>query len=64
MRAWITAHGEAVAIVDVVDAYARLAGEFDKWLFDRIGLEYKQEIDAFLSEQEKYTREHARVFGA
>lgn len=29
--------------MDVVDAYARMAGEFDKWLFDRIGLECKAE---------------------
>lgn len=63
MRAWIAAQGEAVAIVDVVDVYARLAGEFDKWLFDRIGLKYRQKIDAFLREQEKYTREFDRVFG-
>jgi hypothetical protein len=30
--------GDAVEIVDVVDTYARMAGEFDRWLFDRIGL--------------------------
>jgi len=41
----------------------RLAGEFDKWLFDRIGLKYTTEIDAFLREQEEYTREFDRVFG-
>lgn len=64
MRAWIAGQGEAVAIVDVVDVYARLAGEFDKWLFDRIGLKYTTEIDAFLCEQEEYTREFDRVFGA
>jgi hypothetical protein len=63
-RAWIVAQGEAVAIVDIVDVYARLAGEFDKWLFDRIGLKYAAEIDAFLSEQDEYTREFDRVFGA
>jgi hypothetical protein len=64
MRAWITGWGEAIATVDVVDAYARMAGEFDKWLFDRVGLKCKPEIDAFLCEQEKYTREFDRVFGA
>jgi hypothetical protein len=64
IRAWIVGQGEAVAIVDVVDVYARLAGEFDKWLFDRIGLKYTPEIDAFLREQEEYTREFDRVFGA
>ncbi len=64
MRAWIVGQGEAVAIVDVVDVYARLAGEFDKWLFDRIGLKYTTEIDAFLCEQEEYTREFDRVFAA
>jgi hypothetical protein len=35
-RAWIVGHGEHVSIVDVVDAYARVAGEFDRWLADRI----------------------------
>jgi hypothetical protein len=35
-RAWIVGHGEHVPIVDVIDAYARVAGEFDKWLADRI----------------------------
>lgn len=64
MRAWIAAQGEAVAIVDVVGVYARLTEEFDKWLFDRIGLKYRQEIDAFLREQDKYTREFDRVFDA
>jgi hypothetical protein len=64
MRAWIVGQGEAVAIVDVVDAYARLAGEFDKWLFNRIGLKYRTEIGAFLREQEDYTRELDRIFGA
>jgi len=64
VRAWIVSRGEAVAIVDVVDVYARLAGEFDKWLFDRIGLKYATEIDTFLREQEEYAREVHRVFGA
>jgi hypothetical protein len=63
VRAWIVGQREAVAIVDVVDVYARLAGEFDKWLFDRIGLKYTTEIDAFLREQEEYTREVKQVFG-
>ena len=53
-----------MVIVDVVDAYARITGEFDKWLYARIGLKHKTEIDAFLREQEKYTREVDRVFGA
>jgi hypothetical protein len=64
MRSWIAGQGKAVAIVDVVVAYACQAGEFDKWLFDRIGLKYAAEIDAFLREQEEYTREFGRVFGA
>jgi len=63
VRAWIADQGEAIAIVDVVDVYARITGEFDKWLVGRIGLKYKAEIDAFLREQEKYTREVDRIFG-
>jgi hypothetical protein len=31
---------------------------------DRIGLKYRQEIDAFLREQENHAREFDRVFGA
>ena len=64
VRAWIVGQGEAVAVVDVVDVYARLTGEFDKWLFDRIGLKYSTEIDAFLREQEEYAHEVNQVFGA
>jgi hypothetical protein len=64
VRAWIAGQGEAIPIVGVVDAYARITGEFDKWLFTRIGLKHKTEIDAFLREQEKYAREVDRVFGA
>lgn len=64
MRAWISSQGEGVAIVDVVDVYGRLAEDFDKWLFDRIGLKYRQELDAFLYEQKKYTREFDRAFNS
>ena len=64
MKAWIGGQGEDIGIVEVVDVYARMAGEFDKWLFDRIGIKYVPEIDAFMREQEEYTREFDRVFGA
>lgn len=64
VRAWIAGQGEAVPIVNVVDTYARITGDFDKWLYGRIGLNYKTEIAAFLREQEEYTREFDRVFGA
>jgi hypothetical protein len=64
VAAWIASQGEAVPIVNVVDTYARITGDFDKWLHGRIGLKYQTEIDAFLREQEEYTREHDRVFGA
>lgn len=63
MKAWIAGWGEAVAIVDVVDSYAHTAGGFDRWLFDRIGLKYAAEIDAFLREQEELSRDAERVFG-
>lgn len=63
MRKWIAGQGEAVAIVDIVDEYARQVGGFDKWLFDRIGLKYATEIDSFLREQEEYSRELGRIFG-
>ncbi|MGW2827458.1 hypothetical protein ACWC24_41795 [Streptomyces sp. NPDC001443] len=62
-RAWIAAQGEAVVIVDVVDSYARKAGEFDKWLFDRIGLKCRADIDAYLRERAEFDREVERLFG-
>lgn len=62
-RAWIAGQGGAVAIVDAVDIYARKAGEFDKWLFDRIALKYKTDIDAHLRECADFNREYDRVFG-
>jgi hypothetical protein len=34
------------------------------WLFDRIGLKYKADIDEFLREEEEFTRAFDRVFGA
>jgi hypothetical protein len=46
-RAWIAGHGEHVPIVDVVDTYAGIADEFDRWLADRIGVKYRADIEAF-----------------
>lgn len=63
MRAWIAGWGEAIEIVEVVDTYAGMAGEFDKWLFDRIGLKYEAAIDTFMREQKEFTREFDRIFG-
>jgi hypothetical protein len=45
-RAWIASHGKAVPIVDVVDTYARIAVEFDRWLADRIVLKYQPYLDS------------------
>ena len=39
-RAWIAGHGEQVPIVDIVDTYARVADEFDRWLADQIAMKY------------------------
>jgi hypothetical protein len=63
VRAWISSQGEAVPIVASVDTYARMTGDFDKWLHDRIGLKHESEIQAFLLEQAEYTREFDRIFG-
>jgi hypothetical protein len=63
VRAWIVGQDEAIRIMDAVDTYACITGEFDTWLSGRIGLKYKTEIDAFVREQEQYTREFDRVFG-
>jgi hypothetical protein len=40
-RAWIASHREDVPIVDVVDTYARVADEFDRWLAARIETKYR-----------------------
>ncbi len=39
-RAWIAGHGGHLPIVDIVDTYAGVAYEFDRWLADRIGVKY------------------------
>ena len=63
-KAWIAGHGEAVDIVEIVNAYAGAVGAFDRWLFDRIELKYAADIDAFLREQRDFTLEVDQAFGA
>jgi hypothetical protein len=62
-RAWIAGQGDSVAIVDAVDIYARKAGEFDKWLFDRIAHKYRTDIDVYVRECAEFNREYDRLFG-
>lgn len=45
-RAWIAGHGEHVPIVDVIDTYAQVANEFDRWLADRISVKYRADTEA------------------
>jgi hypothetical protein len=45
-RAWIVSHEKAVPIFDVIDTYARIAAEFDRWLADRIVLKYQPYLDS------------------
>jgi hypothetical protein len=45
-RAWIAGHGRSVPIVDVVDIYARIADEFDRWLAERIAVKYRPDVEA------------------
>jgi hypothetical protein len=45
-RAWMAGRGRDVPIVDVVDTYARVADEFDRWLADRISVKYRADIEA------------------
>ena len=63
-RTWLTAQGEQIEMVPVVDGYAQIAGAFDKWLFDRIDRKYAADIRAYNEEAEAFNREWARVFGA
>lgn len=64
VKEWLASCGEAVEIVDVVDTYARKAGDLDKWLFDRIELKYRPEIQEFEQAREEHAREVDAVFGA
>jgi hypothetical protein len=51
IKTWITGQGDDIPIVDVVDAYARLADDFDRWLVDQIRLKYRADIDTHLRER-------------
>jgi hypothetical protein len=62
VREWLANQGNAVAIVDVVANYAHKAGDFDKWLLDRIGLKYATEIQKYRRDAEIYQRDFDRVF--
>jgi hypothetical protein len=63
VQTWIIGQGEAVPIVNVVTTYARITGEFDKWLHGQIGLKYKTEIEEFRHEQAKFAHAVGAVFG-
>jgi hypothetical protein len=62
-KSWLAAQDEQIEIVPAVDGYARIAGAFDRWLYDRIGRKYAAEIRAYNEEAESFNREWARVFG-
>lgn len=63
VKDWISSQGDAVAIVDVVDDYARKVGDFDKWLHDRIGLKFEAEIQEYWTAAEEFNRLVDRAFG-
>ena len=60
---WLQAQSRDIEIVGVLDGYARLAGEFDKWLHDPIGAKYAAEIQAYEEAAEAFDREWDRAFG-
>jgi len=62
-RTWLTAQGEQIEIVPVVDGYARIVGAFDKWLSDRIGRKYATEIRAYNNAPASLYREARSVPG-
>lgn len=62
-KEWLALQGEELEIVSMIDGYARLAGGFDKWLHDRIGLKYASEIDEYEKAAEAFNREWDRTFG-
>lgn len=62
-RDWIKGHGEAVSIVDVVDQYAKMASDHDRWLHDRIATSFATEISVYKAAAAAFDAEHARIFG-
>lgn len=62
-KKWLIGQGDEIEIVDAVDGYARIAGSFDKWLHDRIGLKHVVEIRQYEEAAKAFDREWDRVFG-
>ncbi|WP_329058125.1 hypothetical protein [Amycolatopsis sp. NBC_01480] len=54
---WLARHpGGVVDIGEVLDGYARRAGNLDDWLQQRIGIEYRGEIDQFAAAEDAFFR--------
>ena len=64
VKVWLSGQDEEIDIVPILDNYARIAGGFDKWLYERIGRKYETEIREYYGEAEEFNREHSRVFGS
>jgi hypothetical protein len=62
-RKWLASQDRQLEIVPMIDGYARIAGSFDKWLHDRIGLKYASEIREYEKAAEAFNREFDRAFG-
>lgn len=62
-QAWLEAQTGDLAIVDLVDGYAKLAGDFDKWLYYRIQDRFAEEISAYDQEAQRFEQEWNRAFG-
>ncbi len=41
-KTWLQGQDEEIEIVELIDGYARIAGSFDKWLHDQIGLKLRR----------------------
>ncbi|WP_194822586.1 hypothetical protein [Micromonospora sp. S-DT3-3-22] len=63
IKRWIASRGDCLEIVSMIDGYARIAGDFDKWLHDRIGLKYASEIREYEDSANAFNRELDRTFG-
>ncbi|MEU5552129.1 hypothetical protein ABZ738_20365 [Micromonospora sp. NPDC047793] len=63
IKRWIAGQGDHLEIVSMIDGYARIAGDFDKWLHDRIGLKYASEIREYEDAANAFNRELDRTFG-
>ncbi|ACU77390.1 hypothetical protein Caci_8571 [Catenulispora acidiphila DSM 44928] len=61
-RRWMTGLGDDIMIVDLVQAYAKKAADFDNWLMREIAAKYREEIADLRRAEARYNQMHDRIF--